>query len=116
MNQYSTDFSEIVRMFGTFIQVSCSKISPLRTSIQDATLSYLFNKSVTTLMLIIIIKLLKISKHVLSVVSGHLCPRHLCPAKTVQNAKSVQDIWFPDKIVQAIATLVNDRINLISSQ
>ena len=38
------------------------------------------------------------------------------PAKTVQNAKSVQDIWFPDKIVQAIATLVNDRINLISSQ
>ena len=25
------------------------------------------------------------------------------PAKTVQNAKSVQDIWFPDKIVPKLS-------------
>ena len=28
------------------------------------------------------------------------------PAKTVQNAKSVQDIWFPDKIVPKLSRLL----------
>ena len=33
-------------------------------------------------------------------------PDTYVPAKTVQNAKSVQDIWFPDKIVPKLSRLL----------
>ena len=53
-------------------------------------------------------------------VSGHLCPRHLCRGKNIPKYKKCPRHLVPRQncpiIVRAIATLVNDRVNLISSQ
>ena len=51
---------------------------------------------------------------VFGTMSGHLCPRHLCPGKKCP--RHLVPRQSCPKIVRAIATLVNDRIILISSQ